>query len=208
MNAVQVARSALETASSVSEALEARLNTGLATQPELVQAKQQLAQSRFDLEKALGSQTDSLVDLLISIGLSPSVKIQIADSFAGSLPSDIETPVNQLVEHAFVQRPDMVAAFANIRSKEAKISQIKASYYPKISAVGSVGYGQDRLSLGGLGTFDQGAPTFGGGVAVGISHFYRVLRHYELLAAESELGEANNQFQQSGDRAGREGWQS
>ena len=207
-DAVRVAQSALDTASTVSEAVEARFNTGLATQPEVLQAKQQLAQSRFDLEKALGSQTDSLVDLLVSIGLSPSVKIQIADSFAGSLPTDIETPVNQLVEHAFVQRPDMVAAFANIRSKEAKISQIKASYYPKISAVGSVGYGQDRLNLGGLGTFDQGAPTFGGGLAVEFPIFDGFFRHYELFAAESELGEANSQLQQSSDRAGREVWQA
>jgi outer membrane protein TolC len=207
-DAVRVARSALETAGTVSAAVEARFNTGLATQPELLQAKQQLAQSRFDLEKALGSQTDSLVDLLVSVGLSPSVKIQIAESFAGSLPTDIGTPLNQLVEHAFVQRPDMVAAFANIRSKEAKISQIKASYYPKISAVGSVGYGQERLSLGGLGTFDQGAPTFGGGLAVEFPIFDGFFRHYELFAAESELGEANSQLQQSGDRAGREVWQA
>jgi outer membrane protein len=102
----------------------------------------------------------------------------------------------------------MVAAFANIRSKEAKISQIKASYYPKISAVGSVGYGQDRLSLGGLGTFDQGAPTFGGGLAVEFPIFDGFFRHYELLAAESELGEANSQLQQSGDRTSREVWQA
>jgi len=207
-DAVRVAQSALETAGTVSEAVEARFNTGLATQPELLQARQQLAQSRFDLEKALGSQTDSLVDLLVSVGLSPSVKIQIAESFAGSLPTDIETPLNQLVEHAFVQRPDMVAAFANIRSKEAKISQIKASYYPKISAVGSVGYGQDRLNLGGLGTFDQGAPTFGGGLAVEFPIFDGFFRRYELFAAESELGEANSQLQQSSDRAGREVWQA
>src|SRR5258708_12987684 len=102
----------------------------------------------------------------------------------------------------------MIAAFANIRSKEAKISQIKASYYPKISAVGSVGYSQDRLSLGGLGTFDQGAPTFGGGLAVEFPIFDGFFRHYELFAAESELGEANSQLQQSSDRAGREVWQA
>src|SRR5258708_21816081 len=207
-DAVRLAQSALDTATTVSESVEARFNTGLATQPEVLQAKQQLAQSRFDLEKALGSQTDSLVDLLVSIGLSPSVKIQIAGSFAGSLPTDIETPVNQLVEHAFVQRPDMVAAFANIRSKEAKISQIKASYYPKISAVGSVGYGQDRLSLGGLGTFDQGAPTFGGGLAVEFPIFDGFFRHYDLFAVESYLLEANSQLQQSSDRAGPEVCQS
>jgi outer membrane protein TolC len=212
-NAVRVAQSAVETASTVNAAVEWRFIAGEATQPELLQARAQLAQSRFDQERALGNQTDSLVDLLVSIGLSPSVKIQIADSFAGSLPTDIETPVNQLVEHAFVQRPDMVAAFANIRSKEAKICQIKASSYPKISARGSVGYGQERLNIEGLGlggrsTFDQGAPTFGGGLEVEFPVFDGFFRHYELLAAESELAEANSQLQQSGDRAGREVWQA
>jgi outer membrane protein len=205
-DAVRVAQSASETSNTVDEAVEARFKNGLATQPEVLQAKQQLAQSRFDLQRALGNQTDSLVDLMVSIGLSPSVKIQIADNFAGSLPTDIETPLNQLVEHALVQRPDMVAAFANIRSKEAKISQIKASYYPKISALGSVGYGQERLNLGGFGTFDQGAPTFGAGLAVELPIFDGFLRHHELIAAESALDEAKSQLQQSSDRAVREVW--
>jgi outer membrane protein TolC len=205
---VRVARSALETSGTVSEAVQARFNAGLATHPEVLQATQQLAQSRFDLERVLGSETDALVELLVSIGLSPSVKIQIADSFAGSLPTDIETPIGQLVERAFVQRPDMVAAFANIRSKEARISRVKASYYPKISAVGSLGYGLERLSLGGFGTFDEGAPTFGGGLAVEFPIFDGFFRHYELLAAESELSEANSQLKQSGDRAAREVWQA
>jgi outer membrane protein len=206
-DAVRVARSGLETASTVNEAVETRFKNGLATQPEVLQARQQLAQSRFDLEKALGSQTDSFVDLLVSVGLQPSVKIQIADSFAGSVPTDIEIPLNELVQHALSQRPDMVAALANIRSKEARISRIRASYFPKISAVGSVGYGQERVSAAG-GTFDQGAPTFGGGLAIEFPIFDGFFRHNELLAAESELREANSQLRQSGDRATREVWEA
>src|SRR4029077_21204924 len=54
-DSVRVAQSALETSTTVNEAVEARFKTGLATQPEVLQAKQQLAQSRFDLQKALGS---------------------------------------------------------------------------------------------------------------------------------------------------------
>jgi outer membrane protein len=204
---VRVAQSALDTSTTANDAVEARFQNGLATQPELLQAKQQLAQSRFDLQKALGSQTDSLVDLLVGIGLSPSVKIQIAEDFIGSLPTDIETPLNQLVQHALVKRPDMVAAVANIRAKEAKISEIKASYFPKISALGSVGYNQDRLSLHS-NTFDAGAPTFGAGLGVEVPIFDGFLRRHELFAAESALGEANSQLQQSTDRTVREVWQA
>jgi outer membrane protein TolC len=207
-DAVRVAKSSLETANTAHEAVEARFENGLATKPEELQARQQLAQSKFDLQKALGAETDSLVDLLISVGLRPSVKIQIADNFVGSLPTDIQAPVSELVEHALVQRPDMIAAVANIRSKEAKISEIRASNYPKISAVGSVGYGEERLSLGRNNTFDSGAPTFGGGLAVQVPVFDGFLRRRELSAAESALGEANGQLQKSGDQTVREVWQA
>jgi len=207
-DAVRVAQSALDTASAVNDAVEARFKTGLATQPEVLQAKQQLAQARFDLQKALGSQTDSRVDLLIGIGLSPSVKIQIADDFSGSVQTDVETPLDELVQHALVNRPDMVAAIANIRAKEARISEIKASYYPKISSLASVGYGQERLSLSHTNTFDAGAPTFGAGLAVELPIFDGFLRHHQLEAAQSALGEANSQLQQSSDRTEREVWQA
>ena len=207
-DAVRVAQSSLETASTVNEAVEARFQNGLATQPEVLQAKQQLAQSQFDLRKALGAETDSRVDLLVSVGVRPSVKIQIADNFVGSLPTDIQAPVSELVEHALAQRPDMIAAVANIHSKEAKISEIRASYFPKISAVGNVGYGQEHLSLGRNNNFDAGAPTFGGGLAVEVPVLDGFLRHSQLSAAESALGEANSQLQQSSDRAVREVWQA
>jgi outer membrane protein TolC len=211
-DAVRVAQSSVETATTAHEAVEARFQNGLATKPEELQARQQLAQSQFDLQKALGAQTDSRVDLLISAGLRPSVKIQIADNFVGSLPTDIQAPVSELVEHALVQRPDMIAAVANIRSKEAHISEIRASNYPKISAVGSVGYGEERLSLGHtLGhnnTFDSGAPTFGGGLAVQVPVFDGFLRRRELSAAESALGEANGQLQKNSDQTVREVWQA
>ncbi|HXM03124.1 MAG TPA: TolC family protein, partial [Chthoniobacterales bacterium] len=109
---------------------------------------------------------------------------------------------------ALVQRPDMIAAMANIRSKEARIGEIRASNYPKISAVGSVGYGEERLSLGRNNTFDSGAPTFGGGLAVEVPLFDGFLRRRELSAAESALGEANSQLQKSSDQAVREVWQT
>jgi outer membrane protein len=207
-DAVRVAHSGLDTANTAHEAVEARFQNGLATKPEVLQARQQLAQSQFDLQKALGAETDALVDLLVSVGLRPSVKIQIADNFVGSLPTDIQTPVSELVEHALVQRPDMIAAMANIRSKEARIGEIRASNYPKISAVGSVGYGEERLSLGRNNNFDSGAPTFGGGLAVEVPLFDGFLRRRELSAAESALGEANSQLQKNSDQAVREVWQA
>jgi outer membrane protein len=77
----KVAESAFQTAETVYSAVDARVREGLATQPDLLQASQQLAQSRYDLERARGSERDAFVDMMEAIGLSPSVPIRVSQGF-------------------------------------------------------------------------------------------------------------------------------
>lgn len=204
---VKVAESALQTAQTVNSAAQARVANGLATQPESLQAQQQLAQAQFDLEKARGSERDAFVDLMNAIGLFPSVPIRIAESFAGSVAIDLETPVTSLVMRALSQRPDLVISLAKVRAAEDKIKAIKASYFPKISALANVGYGLERTSLG-TNTFDTSAPTFGGGLALQLDVFDGFLRDRSLQAAHADLEAASEQLAQARDEAVRQVWKS
>ena len=204
---VKVAESALETAKTVDAAVEARVDNGLATQPELLQAQQQLAQAQFTLEKARGSERDAFVDLMNAIGLSPSVRIRITESFAGSVQIDLETPLVSLVMRALSQRPDLVVSLAKVRAAEDKIKAIKASYLPKITALANVGYGEERVSLGS-NTIDSSAPTFGGGLALQLDVFDGFLRDRSLQAARAELEAASEQLEQTRDEAVRQVWKS
>ena len=204
---VKVAESALETAKTVDAAVEARVDNGLATQPELLQAQQQLAQAQFTLEKARGSERDAFVDLMNAIGLSPSVRIRITESFAGSVQIDLETPLVSLVMRALSQRPDLVVSLAKVRAAEDKIKAIKASYFPKITALANVGYGEERVSLGS-NTIDSSAPTFGGGLALQLDVFDGFLRDRSLQAARAELEAVSAQLEQTRDEAVRQVWKS
>ncbi len=204
---VKVAESASQTAETVHTAVEARVTSGLATQPDLLQAKQQLAQARFDLEKARGSERDAFVDLMEAVGLSPSVRIRITEGFTGSVQVDLETPLVTLVTRALSQRPDLVASLAKVKSAEDKIKGVKASYFPKITALGSVGYGLERTSLG-TNTFDSSAPTFGANIAVELPIFDGFLRDRTLQAARAELEAASQQLEQTRDDAVRQVWKS
>ena len=96
---VKVAESSSQTAETVHSAVEARVTNGLATQPELLQAEQQLAQAQFDLEKARGSERDAFVDLMEAIGLSPAVQIRITEGLRARCSFDLETPACH-VRHA------------------------------------------------------------------------------------------------------------
>ena len=204
---VKVANSASETAQTVHSAVEARVENGLATQPEYLQAQQQLAQAQFNLEKARGSERDAFVDLMNSIGLYPSVRIRIAENFAGSVELDLETPVVSLVMRALSQRPDLVVSLAKVRAAEDKIKAIKASYFPKINALANVGYGMERTSLG-TNSFDTSAPTYGAGLGFELPVFDGFLRDRSLQAARAELQAASEQLEQTRDEAVRQVWKS
>ena len=204
---VKVANSASETAQTVHSAVEARVENGLATQPEYLQAQQQLAQAQFNLEKARGSERDAFVDLMNAIGLYPSVRIRIADNFAGSVELDLETPLVSLVTRALSRRPDLVVSLAKVRAAEDKIKAIKASYFPKINALANVGYGMERTSLG-TNSFDTSAPTFGAVLGFELPVFDGFLRDRSLQAARAELQAASEQLEQTRDEAVQQVWKS
>jgi outer membrane protein len=205
---VKVAESSSQTADTVHSAVEARVNSGLATRPELLQAEQQLAQAKFDLEKARGSERDAFVDLMEAIGLSPAVPIRVTEAFAGSVHFDLQTSLATFVMRALSQRPDLVVSLAKVRAAEDKIKGIKASYFPKISALASVGYGEERTSLGASNTFDSSAPTFGASLAFELPLFDGFLRDRSLQAARAELQAASDQLEQARDETVRQVWKS
>src|SRR5260370_17875008 len=61
---VKVAESAFETAQTVRSAVNARVENGLATQPDFLQAEQQLAQAQFNFEKPPHQNQNPSVTLL------------------------------------------------------------------------------------------------------------------------------------------------
>jgi outer membrane protein len=108
---------------------------------------------------------------------------------------------------ALSQRPDLVVSLAKVRAAEDKIKAIKASYFPKISALANVGYGMERTSLGS-NTFDTSAPTFGAGLALNLQVFDGFLRDRSLQAARAELQASSEQLEQTRDEAVRQVWKS
>src|SRR6266513_1627947 len=80
---VLVSRSSLEAAQTIEQAVQARIDNGLATKPELLQGQQQSAQAAFDVEATVGAESDARVALVESIGILPTVPLKVADLGAG-----------------------------------------------------------------------------------------------------------------------------
>src|SRR4051794_1786194 len=134
---VLVSQSALEAAQTVDQAVQARIDNGLATRPELLQAQQQTAQTEFDVEATTGAESDARVALVESIGLLPTVPLHVAD--LGQRLEDVDQTsrsVNELIEQALSQRPDLVAKLASLHAKEYEVSKVRAEYFPKVAVAG------------------------------------------------------------------------
>jgi len=205
---VLVSRSALEAAQTVEQAVQARIDNGLATKPELLQAQQQTAQSAFDVEATLGAESDARVALVESIGLLPTVPLTVADLGPRSMSDQTARSVDDLIEKALSQRPDLVAKLANVRAKEDDIRKVRAEYYPKVLVDAHVSETELDVSIADSPYFGDHKPTYGAFLTVSVPIFDGFARRHKMEMAEAELRGAENELAGARDGAVREVWKA
>ena len=207
---IGVARSALDSARSVREAAESRLQSGLATRPEVALARQQEAQAAFELEDVSARQRDAQARLADSIGVAPTTPIQVTDASTLPAPAALEESVERVIDHAFEQRPDLIARVAALRVKEADLRRARAEYYPTLSLVGDVGVvtGRHRVTGGNAptGWFGTTQPGYGLGLSVHWNLFEGGARRRHVELAEAERRAAESEVTEARDRAVSEVW--
>jgi len=145
----QAAEVSLENARTVEEDAKARLANGLATKPDELEATAARAQAEFELQATVGAVDVARGDLATVIGIAPGTEFKVEDIDALKLPSSIADSVNQEINRAFSQRPDLLQQLARLRAADASIKQAKSTYFPSLSLKGdgglARGYGRQDL---------------------------------------------------------------
>jgi len=205
---VLVAQSSLEAAKTVEEAVQARVDSGLATKPELLQAQQQSAQSVFDVEATAGLESDARVALAESIGLLPTVPLNVADLGQRSTSEQTNGSVDELIARALSQRPDLVAKLANVHAKQNEIRRVRAEYYPKVAIDAHASMTELDVSIGGSKYFGDNKPTFGAFLTASVPIFDGFGRRHKMEMAEAEWRGAEHELAGARDSAVREVWKA
>ena len=205
---VLVSQSALEAAQTVEQAVQARVDNGLATKPELLQAQQQSAQTAFDVEATTGAESDARVALVESIGLLPTVPLKVADLGQRSISEQANGSVDELIERALWQRPDLVAKLANVHAKQDEIKKVRAEYYPKVAIDAHVTETELDVSIANSPFFGDHRPTYGVFLTASVPIFDGFGRRYKMEMAEAELHGAENELAGARDSAVREVWKA
>jgi outer membrane protein len=203
---LQAAQDTLRTAQTTQDAAENRLNNGLATLPDVLNARAETAQAVFDEESADGDEKIARVTLTEAVGADPSPNLVIDSQGSAPLPERLTMSIEALIDRAMKDRPELMAQTLRIRSAEARIRAARAEYKPQIVLSGSGAQTSvwPTADYGELGSASE--PTWS--VALGIH--WRIFdggaRKNELLIAESKRREAEDELTAIHDQTTREVW--
>jgi outer membrane protein len=134
-----VAEANLKNAQTDQEAAEARLQLGLATLPDVLEARSAAAQADYDLQAAIGASEIAHGDLATALGVSPVNPLQVESIQGLSIPQDLTVTVEASIDKALVQRPDLMQRVAELRAAQADVKAAKTAYLPTLSLAGTAG---------------------------------------------------------------------
>jgi outer membrane protein len=203
---LNAAEDTLRTAQTTQDAAESRLKNGLATLPDVLNARAETAQAVFDVESAIGDERIARVTLTETVGADPSPNIVIDGENSAPLPETLTMSIEALIDRAMSDRPDLMAQALRIRSTEEKVRAAKAEYKPQILLSGSVAQTSiwPTVDYGQLGQASE--PTWSAGITVQWRIFDGGARKNDVMIAESKRREAADQLTAIHDRATREVW--
>jgi len=122
----------LANAKAVEQAAQERLTNGIATLPDVLEARSARAQAEYDLQSALGAEEIARGDLATAVGTSARVAIRVQPLDQLPTPDSISETVEETIDRAFAQRPDLMQQAAEIRTVNARRKEARAAYYPTL----------------------------------------------------------------------------
>ncbi|MBV9499183.1 MAG: TolC family protein [Acidobacteriaceae bacterium] len=124
------ARATLKNAQTVQQATEARLEQGLATLPDMLEARSATSQADYDLQAAIGATEIAHGDLATALGISPVNQFQSESIQHVTMPQEIAETVESSIDKALSQRPDLIGRVAALRAATAQVKAEQKTYLP------------------------------------------------------------------------------
>jgi outer membrane protein len=199
-------RSSLANAQAVQQSAEERLKNGLATLPDVLEARSATAQAEYVLQSALGARQIAAGNLATALGTSATTTISVQPVQELPILDEVNDSVDAVIERALAQRPDLMQQVADVRAANATVKEARAAFYPSLHFVADptaeslyglqqqAPWGHTAGLLGGVG-FRLNWTVFDGGA-----------RKNRLAQAQANVREAEAQVHASRDQIANEVW--
>jgi outer membrane protein len=131
----EAVRASLANAQAVQQAAEDRLQNGLATLPDVLEARSATAQAEYDLQAVLGAEQVAAGNLATALGTSATTTIRVQPLKELPIPESVNDSVDAAIDRALAQRPDLMEQVAGVRTANAAVKEARAAFYPSLHAV-------------------------------------------------------------------------
>ena len=105
----EAAGASLVNAQAVQQAAEERLRNGLATLPDVLEARSATAQAQYNLQAVLGAEEIARGDLATALGATATTRIRVQPLSEVPTPESVSDTVEEAILRALEQRPDLQA---------------------------------------------------------------------------------------------------
>ena len=141
---LRLAEQTLESQTKTCELIQRSYDVGASSLMDLEQVKTTVANARISKAQAQQqvSQYRNALTVLVGGTYDPALETD-------SLPVDVTAPVSatsDVPSEVLLNRPDIAAAEASLRSANANIGVARAAFFPSISLTGSAGYASSHLT--------------------------------------------------------------
>jgi len=204
----EAALATLTDAQTVLLAVEAKLANGLATLPDVLEARAATAQAQYELASIRGLEEIAHGVLATALGATPSAPFQVDDAAKAPLPSTVNETVEAVMDRALRQRPDLLAQIAQVKSATAGIRSARSAYYPRLSFSGEWGHRNSYGSQNFNPTIPSQIYPYSAQLNLNWTIFDGGARRNELERSEAQHGQAQAHAAFSRDQIENEIWTS
>ncbi|WP_191486305.1 TolC family protein [Pseudomonas sp. FEN] len=173
----------------VLDAAAMRVQRGVASLSDQLQAQTSYSQATFNRNKAEGDWLSALGLMAIDMGRRPNAPLHLVDADKVMLPeASFVQSVDQLLQTAEERHPSLIAARAELAAAQAHEEVIRAQGRPTISFVGKYSYSNQPQSSGaGQQYFGETNRDRSIGIELSIPIFEGFTRTYQVRGAQAQV---------------------
>jgi outer membrane protein len=187
-------------------AAQERRKNGLATVPEVLEAKAATAKAAYDLQSAIGAERIEIGNLAKAVTANPVKPLKVEPLDDLRIPDKLDQSVEDAINTAFKDRPDLQADEARVRAAQAEVKHTHTAYYPSLTFEGSKGWIRGfGEQYGSPGTYAH-TPTYDALLALKWTVFDGFRRENSISQAKAEEKEATEEVHDRQDEITNQVW--
>ena len=136
----EAAEVSLNEARQFEQAAQDRKQNGLATLPDVLEARAASARANYELQNAIGIERSAFGDLATVLTANPTESFNVQSLNDLNIPDKLDQSVEEAIQTAYKQRPDLLAEIARVRAEEAEVQHARSAWFPTLQFEGERGW--------------------------------------------------------------------